>query len=460
MSSGRFFPLALFLLTLLGALLLGFLLTPRESSFYSLLLMEGETASAVDFLEGKKGVDRVYSADLPVVYSDFGELRQIPLSRLSARLLKEDRRWDPFLIKLSDLYMTERGGRVFFESDRSLFSLLFMLAPLKGRIIWEQVDHPFSLLVPPLLFAVLALVFLFRYRSASLWPLLIQIIWFPLLFSGEPGVRLFIPLLVYWEVALLRRWRNRREMAPFGAALLVMAVVLAGQGRFFFLFAELILSLGAGFLFRKKFYPAQDFKRPLPARRRSLFPKKTEHPLFEPSYFAPLSPAPSRNSGEAVKELSWPVLLFMLPLLLPLSGGEESSWEIPGIDEYYQHYFYQENILHAPVWGSEESLVKETFSWDKVTGEIQEHEEVVAEFSPSWKENVNKLYFKGFADSLVPMLSEGGKTLALNYKTEFDKYTIFAIIVLFFISKLVVPLWNRSGREKKSLQIIKRGREV
>ena len=96
----------------------------------------------------KKGMMFISSSRLPVLYSNFTDLNEIPLNQLDGRLLEKDRRYDPCLRKLKNLYITDQGERLFFMSNNSLFEQFFVLNSEKESFLWEQKPQPIIFIGP------------------------------------------------------------------------------------------------------------------------------------------------------------------------------------------------------------------------------------------------------------------------------------------------------------------------
>jgi hypothetical protein len=456
MRNRALIALSTLILTAFLSLLLGVAMVRHERSFYSLIISNGQgNRVKTQLQEGPFG--EVYSADKPVVYSDFTTLREIPLAEISHRLLDSDKRFDPYLKELKELYLTPRGERIVFQSNRSLLSIFLLLRPIRDSITWEQVDHPYFLFLAPLIYTLFSAFVVFRYRKKSVWVLLVQVLWLPSLIITRGSATLFLPLILYWEICLLENWGDIKGMTPYLLVLISAGFVMAGQGDRFFFFSELVVSLGGGFYFKKYFYPFEEVRSKIKTPSRKL--KNTEHALFEPTYFNKRIGEKSHFGWGEKRVFPLPVLLMALPLFLPLSGSGASSVELPSLRDMYNHLYYQENILFSPQWGETEPLTISSYQLNS-TGEIIESRVKKAELTEEWRALRANRYSQGYASSLLLSLPKGQKTLYVKFKTDFDKYGLFAIIILFFMSKLVLPYWRNPGKQKKSLQIIKRGREV
>ena len=450
-----------FILLLTAGFLIGggLLLNHREDRYYSLLADEGSSVEIKDYLIGE-GISHLATAEDPVVYSDFTSMVKIPLKDLSARFLSSDRRYDPYLKELTDLFITSRGERIFFRSDRSLLSLFRLLAPVRGQAAWEQSVPPAALAAIPFFYCTLLLLNLYRYGSGSFRPLLVQILWLPYYFI-DPGYHMvFLPLAILWELLILDYWGQWGRVAILSCLVTAFGAMLSSGTGLFLFFLLLILSLSIGLLIRPRSYPEPPMERK--TRPIRLFRKKTEHSLFRPVYFEKSYSGKKKQAFPGVRKgalLS--VLILALPLFLFSPGkATKTSYVIPGSGDFYNHIYYQENILYSLAWGSRDPVFLTDYSWDRNTGEILVHKENIASFTPEWMENIRETYGTGQADSFLLDLPAGTKFLPIIFSLDFNKNSIFVIIALFFLSELVMSQVNYSGKEKKSLQIIKRGREV
>ncbi|MDC7221990.1 MAG: hypothetical protein PQJ59_18820 [Spirochaetales bacterium] len=444
------------------SLLASLLFHQKQGEYYSLLVEKNEEGRVVGLLK-EKGIDSVYSSSSPVVYTDYSSLKTVSLADLADHLMETDRRRDPYLSTLEELFMTDRGNRIFFYSDNSLRSLFFIVRSLGKNIEWEQVPRPFLLWMGPLLYLALGLFNVYRYGKASLVPLTLQALWLPCLLLSQEGWVLFVPLVIYWEIMFWENWNDFFCMLPYGLTLILISLIFTFSGGAALFMGFLLLSLLLGFFVKEEFSSSRrkpgkirQFSQP----RFSLNWRRTEHDLFAPAYFsAKIPPVPQPAVERAFRrDFSLPVLLLALPLFFVFSSENHLDELIPGKKDFFHHIFYQENILYSPVWGDESPLELLHYSRNDETGEIVETREIKAEFSPSWMNETRSSYGEGFADSLV--LGEAKEGLYVKIKFNFDKYSIFAIIVLFFMSKMFLPYWRDRSKQKKSFQIIKRGREV
>ncbi len=441
-----------------------------EESYVSLLVPEEKTAEVEAYLAGK-GVGPFYDGEKPVVYSDFTALTALPLKDVPRRFLEEDRRYDPYLRELGDLFTTSRGNRVFFRTDLSQLSLQRMLFPLRQEVLWEQAVSPLSFILIAAMALILLGVNVYRHGSAFLWPLMVQVLWIPFYFY-EPGYSLAaLPLIVFWEVLIIESW------GQWGRAFLLF-LLIAASGAVMFSGATLMLyslmlalSFSVGLFLKLRFFPDTPEKGNgeagrivIKKRRFPFFSRKTEHDLFEPKYFGMGVPAVSSSLTPAATlrgKLFIPTLLLSLPLLfVPQSSEHHSPFTFPGPGDFYDHVYYQQNILYSSPWGSRDPVFTSDFTWDSDTGAILEQKKRIASFSPEWMAEVKSEYGQGYADSFLLSLPTGMESIPINFTLPFYKFRIFVIIIMFFLSELVSSQRRIPGKEKKSLQIIKRGREV
>ena len=462
--------LAILLVT--AALLVSFSgkLSRGEENYVSLLVPEEKTADVEAYLAGK-GIGPFYDGEKPVIYSDFTALAAIPLKDVSRRFLEEDRRYDPYLRELGELFTTHRGNRIFFRTDLSQLALQRMLFPLRHEVLWEQAVSPLSFILIAVMAVILLGVNVYRHGSAFLWPLMVQTLWIPFYFY-EPGYSLAaLPLILFWEVLIIESWGQWVRAFFLFLLIAVSGAVMFSGSTLKLCSLMLALSFSVGLFLKLRFFPAspergnREVKRAVIIKRRfSFFSHKTEHDLFEPKYFGMGVPVVSRSLTPmtAVRgNLLIPTLFLSLPLLfVPQSSENHSPFTFPGPGDFYDHVYYQQNILYSSPWGSRDPVVTSDFTWDSDTGAIIEQEKRIASFTPEWMAEVRSEYGRGYADSFLLSLPTGMESIPINFTLPFYKFRIFVIIIMFFLSELVSSQRRIPGKEKKSLQIIKRGREV
>ncbi|MBN2626512.1 MAG: hypothetical protein JXA95_07595 [Spirochaetales bacterium] len=430
-----------------------------QVKWYSFLVKEGGSREKLVSLLADEGITRVSTSAGNVVYSDFTSLKEISLSDIPDRLLDSDKRFDPYLRALYDLFHPDEGERVFFQTGRSplaLFTLSLTLGPL---VKWEQLGSPLLFPLGVSFFILLGGLNIRRFRNHAFIPLLIQVLWLPGLLVSTGALLAVLPFIIFCEINFLLGFPRLRKILPEAVLLLIFGIFIIRRGGSPIIPGELFLTLSAGILLKGRMRP--DMNEITRKVRKPLFHKKTEHPLFEPAYFGP-APAQSlwdQGIGEGALSLIL-ALVMALPFLFPYATGKTDPFRIPGQGEFLNHIYYQENILYAPAWGDRSPLRVNNYRWERETGRILVDNSAVARFSDEWIHNRVELYKRGYGDSFILSLPPGTITLPQIYLFDFDKYMKFAIIILFFLSKLVLSGWKTSGTEKKSLQINKRGREV
>jgi hypothetical protein len=162
---------------------------PKENHWHSILIRSPERLSETESFLKKKGMTEIKSSHLSVYYSDFQTLKEIPLNQLASRLLKEDRRFDPVLRKISELFILSGGERIFFKSNDSPYEMILALRGADKGIIWEQ-SGGVIFVIGPLIYSLLGIVIIFFYKKNV----------FSLFSSFCPGVPFFFLAVISGEL--------------------------------------------------------------------------------------------------------------------------------------------------------------------------------------------------------------------------------------------------------------------
>lgn len=447
----RILPYTLFL-AVLSLLFFSFSRLNRggEIHWHSLVLDEyGDRDEFIELLSSEVA-DHVYTWDLPVLVNDYTRVTPIKLKELESRFLPEDRRFDPFLKELITLYRADGRERIHFTTSLTPFSLWIRLKRLPGNFHWEQRDS-YRLFIVPLVYFLWSGFLIFLPRKGRIYAGVLYLLWFPFILLAPPHWSLYSFVLMALGLLSLEQ-QCEEKLTEY-----IVPILLLGLSAYLAFTKGMTPVLYTGIL--SVFFIKWSRRRAVSNKTRFHVKRggrgKREHPLFQPTYFKS-----SGRKGVAENSVITKVFLLMggCLLFLPVNGEGDESIPFGSYASFLHHRDYQENILYYRGGYDGEKEIPSDYTWDEESGEIrvQPSKITLEHISPTsprigdqW---VNTAYGPLVYRSL--MLPIGGDHV------RFDKYIIFTIMILLFVSQVYFLLKNTEGLIHSYIIPIRRGRKV
>ena len=293
------------------------------------------------------------------------------------------------------------------------------------------------------------LTIVFYFKKSCLLPFLLYLSWIPYIFYSHYHMGLLVSPIILLYITLLDRKTSYTYIGPLIITLCLIGYIFYRDHQNILIVTQMTLSLILAFLLRY-ISPANHRKNRLSG---SSYLKKTrEHPLFEPIYF--IKSSYDRTSGSGQGSSSFFLLIpFTLILLFPLPVERVFVPEFPQVGEITKHLDYQQEILYRKNWDSPVQV--NDYIWENQSGKILE---VPSEKSSKSERNLTRN--SGYAYSFLLNHSFNKEAFGFSAEQYFYKYSIFSIILLFFLYKVLFLSIKKEGMDKLFFISNRRGRKV
>jgi hypothetical protein len=428
---------------------------PKENHWHSILIRSPERLSETESFLKKKGMTEIKSSHLSVYYSDFQILKEIPLNQLASRLLKEDRRFDPVLRKISELFILSGGERIFFKSNDSPYEMILALRGADKGIIWEQ-SGGVIFVIGPLIYSLLGIVIIFFYKKKCFFPFLIFLSWCPFLFFSGYQWGIIVTPLVLVEIFMFNGNRNLKFNLPAFSALMLIAVISISISKKISFFLQIILTLILVFSLKYSIATKKEYSLNRRKIKRKIFQsnKQTEHNLFEPVFFNKERSLKWHSlSTRSERYFIFLLLPFLFLLLIPFPQKGSNHLKAPYPEEINHHLIYQRDILYQKDWNSQN--IANEYTWDRASGQIIQTPLIREKDQISLPSYDSHFVYSFLLNSFL--LEE---SLGFSGEQLFYKYTIFSIMMLFFLHTIIFLAKENEGKDRLFFISNRRGRKV